>query len=422
VLAAVVVAVVAAGCGSGRPERVAAGLPSGPPHTIRVALSDFRWPLDPALAASRDETALARALYATPLRTDPAGRVVPDLCSAWAASDGFRTWRFDCRAARAIARELRRVGRLHTSPARSLFAGAGITTVGPGELVVRLPFAWRRFPYALTAVAAAPRGVPGPFRLVHGSAERVVVRGAGQTIVFRRLSPAAAVRSFRSGELDEAPVPTGDVEALRARYDLRVRELLGIDVLVFDRPLDVRLRRAYRDTATRTDYQTLLDTTLATGFVGGGPKPDPAAFRRAVDEIPALPRILVRVARPPELAYAADILYGQWREAGLGPLLVGPADPHTAQLDRLLAPYPQTEALPAALALGRGLGDRSRLLDALARVNQKRELAAVDAELHADARAIPIAWVTDARLVSRRLRGWREDVLGDVDYARVGIR
>jgi hypothetical protein len=55
-------------------------------------------------------------------------------------------------------------------------------------------------------------------------------------------------------------------------------------------------------------------------------------------------------------------------------------------------------------------------------VYQKDELAAVDAELRADARAIPIAWVTDARLVSRRLQGWHEDLLGDVDYSRVRIR
>ena len=286
---------------------------------------------------------------------------------------------------------------------------------------MRLPFAWRRFPYALTAVAAAPRDVPGPFRLVRGSPERVVVRGGGRTLVFRRLSPAAAVRAFRAGELDEAPVPAGDGEALRARFDVRVRELLGLDTLVFDRPVDVRLRRAYRDTANRSDYQTLLETSLATGFVAGGPNPDPAAFRRALAAIPALPRVAVPVARAPGLAYASDILYGQWREAGLGPLRVGAAAPHAAKLERLVAAYPQAEALPAALVLGRGLGDRSRLLDALARVKQKGALERVDAELRANARAIPIAWVTDARLVSRRLRGWREDVLGDVDYTRVRL-
>jgi hypothetical protein len=35
---------------------------------------------------------------------------------------------------------------------------------------------------------------------------------------------------------------------------------------------------------------------------------------------------------------------------------------------------------------------------------------------------VPIAWVVDARLVSPRLEGWREDVLGNVDYAAVRSR
>jgi hypothetical protein len=34
---------------------------------------------------------------------------------------------------------------------------------------------------------------------------------------------------------------------------------------------------------------------------------------------------------------------------------------------------------------------------------------------------IPICWVGDARWVSPRLRGWSEDVLGDVDYTRVAV-
>jgi len=44
------------------------------------------------------------------------------------------------------------------------------------------------------------------------------------------------------------------------------------------------------------------------------------------------------------------------------------------------------------------------------------------AELQRDATVIPIAWVADARLVSRRLRGWRRDELGAVDYAAVVAR
>ena len=37
----------------------------------------------------------------------------------------------------------------------------------------------------------------------------------------------------------------------------------------------------------------------------------------------------------------------------------------------------------------------------------------------AAARFVSISWVVDARLVSPRLRGWREDALGDVDYSVV---
>ena len=42
--------------------------------------------------------------------------------------------------------------------------------------------------------------------------------------------------------------------------------------------------------------------------------------------------------------------------------------------------------------------------------------------LRALGRVVPIAWVVDARLVSPRLEGWREDVLGNVDYADVRSR
>jgi hypothetical protein len=397
-------------------------VPAGPPRTIRVALTDFRWPVDPALARTRDETTLARALYATPLRTDAAGRVVPGLCSAWNGTRDFRTWRFTCRAAPAIAAALRRVARMDRSPSRWLFGGATkITAPAPATLVVRLGFGWRRFPYALTAIAAAPRSVPGPFRLVRGSADRVVVKGEGTTVVFRRMAPAAAVLAFRDNRLDEAPVPIGDVETLRADFDVRVRELLGLDVVVFRRDVDPRLRRAYWQTANRGDYQALLGTPLALGAVGAAGKPDPAAFRRALKAIPGLPRMTVRIAREPPLDYGADILYGQWREAGLGPVLVRPGEAD-ARFERLLAPYPQAEALPAALVLGDGLAGREKLLRGLARVDQGSDLAAVGRQLRATAAAIPVAWVTDARLVSRRLLGWREDLLGSVDYGRVEIR
>jgi hypothetical protein len=34
---------------------------------------------------------------------------------------------------------------------------------------------------------------------------------------------------------------------------------------------------------------------------------------------------------------------------------------------------------------------------------------------------VPIAWAVDARLVSARVHGWREDELGAVDYTRVSV-
>jgi hypothetical protein len=216
-------------------------------------------------------------------------------------------------------------------------------------------------------------------------------------------------------------VPVGDVQILRKRYDVRVRELLGLDVLLFGRVVPVGLRRAYRDTADRGDYQMLLDTAMALGVTGGEATLDPAAFRRALKAIPGLPRIVVRIARPPELAYGADVLFGLWREAGLGPELVAVEAPAAAELERVLAPYPQAEALLGALVLGDGVFGRAALLAALARASQKRELANVDARLRASAQAVPIAWVTDARLVSRRLSGWRQGYLGDVDYSRVTL-
>jgi hypothetical protein len=264
--------------------------------------------------------------------------------------------------------------------------------------------------------------VRGSFRVVSAAADRIVVRRGGTTVVFRRLRPLAAVRAFRDGRLDEAPVPVGDARILRGRFDVRVRELLGLDVVVFRHEVPRGVRRAYRDTADRVDYQVLLGTSVALGVTRGKERPDPGAFRRALKTIPSLPRLAVRIGRPQALLFGADVLYGQWREAGLGPVLVTSGDDVDARFERMLAPYPQAEALPAALVLGDDLTGRDRLLQALARVNQESDLAAVDARMRSVAQAIPIAWVSDGRLVSRRLVGWREDLLGDVDYSRVRIR
>ena len=396
-----------------------------------MALADFRWPVDPALAAGRDETTLARALYSTPLRTDPAtGAVVPGLCTAWSASSDFRRWTFTCRSAPSIAAALRRVVRLD-SPARWLFVGASVTAPTATSLTVRLPFPWRRFPYALTAVAAAPRFVPGPFELISATDRLVVVRREGLTVEFRRLGAREAMREFRRGVLDEAPVAVGEISATKADPRLgstvRVRKLLGLDVVTVG-PVGTgyRVQRAYRDTANRGDYEELiseLDGSSAYGFLGGE-KASPKRFRRALDDIPSLPRRLVRINVPvsPVLRAGARLLYAQWRDVGLGPTLATEVTAPHGNFMRLLAAYPQQEAIPAELVLRYELKPRRPLLRALGATHQRRDLDQVNDGLWVSARAVPIAWVVDARLVSPRLEGWREDLLGNVDYAAVRSR
>ena len=396
---------------------------------VRVALTAFRWPLDPALAAGRDETTLAGALYSTPLRTDPGtGAVAPGLCSAWAASAEFRTWVFTCRSAPAIAATLRRVQRLRTAPERWLFVGARVSAPTANRLVVRLPFSWRRFPYALTTVASAPRFVPGPFHLVSGSANRVVVRNATLTVVFRRYTSRGAERAFQHGDVDEAPVPPGDIAWSRARLGdvVHSRTLLGLDGVVF-RKLATALRRVYWQTADRSDYAELVPESsgaAALSVVAASQKATPRAYRNAVKAIATLPRVQVRIGVPfdPVLRYGARLLYGEWRDVGLGPRLVTEPAAADGSFVRLVAAYPQAEALPAQLVLGEGVGSRALLAGALAATEQRTALARFDDDLRASAQFVPAAWVVDARLVSPRLRGWREDAVGDVDYTAVTAR
>jgi len=407
---------------------------SGPPNVVRVALTSFRWPLDPALVEGRDETTLARSLYSTPLRTDPVtGAVVPGLCTAWKASPDFRRWTFTCRSAPSIAAALRRVVRLGRAPARWLFFEAlRITAPSASSLIVQLDKPWRRFPYALTAVAAAPRFVPGPFRLVSGSPRRVVVRRPGLTVVFRRLAALTAVDEFRRGRLDEAPVPLGDIVAVhrddRLGATLRARRLLGQDIVIFRGGPVTPVRHAYRDTADRTDYEQLvpeLAGSAATGFVDGGAHQDPARFRDALKRIPSLPRVQVRIGVPPDpvLRFGARVLYAQWREVGLGPVLVSDsAQDVTTDFRRLIAAYPQVEALLDDVVHRSGFSARDLLDAVLASTEQGVALGRLDDALRSLGRVVPIAWVVDARLVSPRLEGWREDVLGNVDYAEVRSR
>jgi hypothetical protein len=341
------------------------------------------WPLDPARARTRDEIVVARALFATPLR--PGLR--PGLCSSW-SRDGAG-WRFQCRHAAAIAKELRRT---HL---------AKVASVRGGSLSIPDP----RAPYILTEAAAAPPSVPGPFRLISARPTKLVLEQRGLKLEIRKLDPEAALRQYRAGELDEAPVPLGDLQALlrdpRLSGDVHVHRLLAVDV-VSARPggaLDrfPKLRQVYDDTADRADYQALVPELEAPPAESLSPPPKGAkiaraaalAFARARNQIGSLPKVEVRFAEPadPDLAYGVKLLVAAWRDIGLG-VYVSKRRPD-ATFDRVPAPYPRTAGLRQAVG---------------------------------SLKIIPISWVVDARLVSPRVSGWREDDLGVVDYARVRSR
>ena len=265
-----------------------------------------------------------------------------------------------------------------------------------------------------------------------GSPRRVVVRRPGLTVVFRRLAALTAVDEFRRGRLDEAPVPLGDIVAVhrddRLGATLRARRLLGQDIVIFRGGPVTPVRHAYRDTADRTDYEQLvpeLAGSAATGFVDGGAHQDPARFRDALKRIPSLPRVQVRIGVPPDpvLRFGARVLYAQWRDVGLGPVLVSDsAQDVTTDFRRLIAAYPQVEALLDDVVHRSGFSARDLLDAVLASTEQGVALGRLDDALRSLGRVVPIAWVVDARLVSPRLEGWREDVLGNVDYAEVRSR
>ena len=381
-------ALAAAGCDSSSPKRVAPLPTTGPPGVVRVALAHLLWPLEPQRARTRDEIVVARLLFATPLRTDAQGALRPGLCTSWHAQGA--TWRLRCRHAGAIAAQLRRV---------KLFAEWRVSAPNEHTLVVTPLHPDPDLPYRLTEVAAAPPGVPGPFRLVSASPSRLVAERNGTRVEVRRLEPLTALREFRAGRLDEAPVPLGDIRAAQLDRQLatavRVRRLLAADVVSFSPGVPATIRSVYDDTADRADYQALVSEFQAPPAENLGDRGRPSAadaavaLREARKRIPSLPRVAVRFRRPsdPTLAYGANLLVAAWRDLGLGAVLGGGRT--DASFERLLAPYPRLRAL-------RQLGGNEFV--------------------------VPIAWVADARLVSPRLRGWREDELGSVDYAAVRLR
>ena len=179
-------------------------------------------------------------------------------------------------------------------------------------------------------------------------------------------------------------------------------------------------RRAYWQTADRADYQALVPEAKAGAaaslVAGAGLQRTPAsAYRAAKARIPTLPPVRVNIATQaePVLRYGASLLIASWRDLGLGARAATAGSTADARFVRLAAPYPQEEALLAQLA------PQPEVLGAL---NQTAALARADEALFARAAVVPVAWAVDARLVSPRVRGWSEDRLGDVDYARVTLR
>jgi hypothetical protein len=348
---------------------------------MRIGVANMLWPLDPTHAKGRDEVTLARALFATPLRTDPrTGAVRAGLCSSWHATGS--TWRLRCAHSGAIAAQLRRA---------ALFPARSIRAPDEHTLVISLRAPRPELPYLLTQAAAAPPGVPGPFRLISASPQRVVAERHGLRLEVRKVEPHAALRLFRAGRLDEAPVPLGDLRATKLDPQLagalRVKRLLAADAAVFEPTVPAEVRMVYDDTADRADYQALVPELEAppaetlTGPVKPNARAAAVAFSRARKQISSLPRMAVRFAMPrdPKLAYGANLLVAAWRDLGLGPYF------------------------------GKGRPDArfERVFDPRSKQGQK---------------VIPIAWAVDAHLVSPRIRGWRENDRGVVNYEALEVR
>ena len=235
------------------------------------------------------------------------------------------------------------------------------------------------------------RALAGPFRLVRGSADRVVIRRPGLTVVFRRLEPYAALQAFRRGELDEAPVPQGEIRALEAHPTLspalRARALRGIDVVVLPRGLSPALRRVYRLTVPRGEYQALISERVAApadGLRPGAEPTSPADARAARGSIRGLSPspLTLGVADRPELVEAAELVWAEWRQLGL-PVRLRPG--------ARSADMRFVRAIPSSVIAARPDD------------------------------VVPLGWVAEARVVSPRVHGWRMDELGVVDYSRVSL-
>jgi hypothetical protein len=124
-------------------------------------------------------------------------------------------------------------------------------------------------------------------------------------------------------------------------------------------------------TAARRDYAQLVSEDLDAAM----PSPPARVFRSARDGVLGLPKTPVRIGvdGDPALAYGATLLAASWRDLDL--------DVHVVR-----------RGANATLVRGAAAG------------------------------TIRIARAVDARFVSPRVRGWRENARGIVDYAGVKLR
>lgn len=259
------------------------------------------------------------------------------------------------------------------------------------------------------AVQSAFGGLHPRFRLVSADARRVVGARGDLRLEFVRMEPHAAAVAFRRAEVDVAPVPLGDLRAAlldpALRGSVRVRTLDGVDLVRLDRRIPLAVRRLLWDSAGREDYRALVserEAPVAYGLLRSAPTVKRPSLRdlRAVTDDEAFPDVQVRIRG----GYEAQLLAAFWREAGFDVIAGRP--PYNARFERVVARYPGPRWLFAAV-----LGPRAL----------RESPAALDRRLRTDATIVPIAWVASAKLVSRRLVGWRQDALGTTDYSRVRV-
>lgn len=354
--------------------------PAAGAQTIRIAVRTL------------DDPSIARSLFPTAAELCPRPMQVAP-----------RRWRLTCRHARAVAEAL------------GGSASGRVVTVGTG-------WEWGRFPLRLRAVVV--NGVRR-FRTVNAGPKRIAAGRPGLTLEFVRMEPHAAAQAFRRGEIDAAPVALGDIKAALADSvvgpRVHVRPIRAVDVV----RLDLRrgalaglpnTRRAFWESADRLDYQALVPEGAAARAYGLLATARPARapllreFRRRAAALPPV-TVPLGVGRDPDLRYGATLLAAQWREVGLAASVLRSAPD---RFERLRALYDAPEALFLALQ-----PNPSPLLRrALAADDPMPFLRLLDTRLRNDAAVIPVSWVASAWLVSPRLRGWRQDALGAVDYTR----